>query len=777
MVVSTPGVGHLARLVARHPDGWASLAILLLSAAVFGRGLVPGHVLSPADLALAAFPWNAGIRPANPLATDVAFMFHPWLVYAAREVAAGHFPLWNPHVFTGVPFFANPQTALLFPLTALAYVMPVTTAITVGAILKLAMAGLGTYWFLRPLGVTPWPALVGAVTFMLSGVMAVWLHWSYASAVALFPALLAATERVHRRGNAVSVAIVAGVVTLLVFAGYPQGAALAGLLAGAWALLRARTAPRPGRFVLLWGGGAALGLAGAAIQLLPFLDYLRASAVLAHRHEWMWRLAVPPRGVIATLMPFYYGSPMGGDFWGPLNFNEMTTSVGLVPWLLLPLAVVAGWRDARVRFFLALGALAAMLVFGVPLAGTVLAGLPPFSMIIPTRMASFLALALAVLSALGLQAALDAPPEVRERARRATRLGFVALVVVAFAFVASDALVFARRPMRLPITAQYVALLGVVAAGMLLTVRLLVHGGGAARWVGLLGVQLAAAVPLVVASNPVIDARLFYPDPPPLVRYLKETAAREHGRVLFNVPMVPNLGVIFGLDEVGGYDGITPRRIGDLVDPAGSLDSLGSGVLHVTTGLDSPLVDLVGIRHVAVPPGARPPASWPVEWQGPGGSVYTNPDAVPRAFLVFQARTCVDDAQALALLREGRMDPTQEVLVAICDGIPAVGPRGTVADVDIREHAAGRVAIRTSADAAAWLVLTDAWFPGWRAWVDGREQPVARANYGFRAIWLPAGRHEVEFRYRPRSLSWGAALSLGAAVFAVGLVWRGRVRP
>ena len=182
-------------------------------------------------------------------------------------------------------------------------------------------------------------------------------------------------------------------------------------------------------------------------------------------------------------------------------------------------------------------------------------------------------------------------------------------LVVAFALVASDALVFARRPMRLPITAQYVALLGVVAAGMLLTVRLLVHGGGAARWVGLLGVQLAAAVPLVVASNPVIDARLFYPDPPPLVRYLQKAAAREHGRVLFNVPMVPNLGVIFGLDEVGGYDGITPRRIGDLVDPAGSLDSLGSGVLHVTTGLDSPLVDLVGIRHVAVPPGARPPAS------------------------------------------------------------------------------------------------------------------------------------------------------------------------
>ncbi|HEV8458138.1 MAG TPA: YfhO family protein, partial [Methylomirabilota bacterium] len=75
-------------------------------------------------------------------------------------------------------------------------------------------------------------------------------------------------------------------------------------------------------------------------------------------------------------------------------------------------------------------------------------------------------------------------------------------------------------------------------------------------------------------------------------------------------------------------------------------------------------------------------------------------------------------------------------------------------------------------DAAAptWLVLADTWFPGWRAWVDGREQPVWRANYAFRAVRLEPGSHDVVFRYQPGSLLFGLSLSAVAALICVGLV-------
>lgn len=763
----------------RYPDRAAALAILLLATALFGRALLPGAVLSPADIAMAAFPLNAsapGLQAANPLAVDVAFMFHPWLVYTAGEIAAGRFPLWNPHVFTGAPFFANPQTALLFPLTGLAYILPVPTAVGLAAILKLATAGLGTYWFLRQLAVTPWPALVAGTTFMLSGVMVVWLHWSYASAVALAPVVLAVTERLRRRNDAVSVASLAVALALLVFAGYPQGAVLAACLAGAWALCGARRTPRPARFLLAWGGGVSLGLAAAAVQILPFLEYLAASAVLAYRDEWMWRLVLPPRGAIAALMPFYYGSPMGRDFWGPTNFNEVTTSVGLVAWPALSLAVALAWRRTGVRFFLVVGVLAGAMVFGVPVVGPLLAGMPPFSMAIPTRLVSLLALALAVLTGLGLQAAVDASPAARERARRITRATFAGLAAVAFTFVAADAPALSRTAMLVPVWVQYVVFLGLLTAASLLVLGLVMHTRGPLRWLGLLGVQLAATVPLAVAYNPVIDARLFYPEPPPLVRHLQAMAPPGHGRVLFDVRQVPNLGMLFNLAEVGGYDGMTPRRIDALADPEGSLDSLASGVLEVTAALDSPLVNLLGIRHVAVPPNGRQAPPWPLEWQGGGGRIYRNPRAVPRASLVSRATTCVDDARALELLRTGAVDPMTEVLLATCDAVPAVGPPGAAANAEIATYAAEHVLVRATSDASAWLVLTDTWFPGWRAWVNGVEQPIHRANYGFRAVWLPAGRHEIEFRYRPRSLTWGLSVSLGAAMLIVGLLWRGRRR-
>ena len=82
-----------------------------------------------------------------------------------------------------------------------------------------------------------------------------------------------------------------------------------------------------------------------------------------------------------------------------------------------------------------------------------------------------------------------------------------------------------------------------------------------------------------------------------------------------------------------------------------------------------------------------------------------------------------------------------------------------------------RVVVEAEASGAAHLVLVDAYDPGWRATVDGRPSPVLRANVAFRGVALPAGRHVVEFLYRPRSVMWGlwisgAALLAGAALAA-----------
>jgi len=83
--------------------------------------------------------------------------------------------------------------------------------------------------------------------------------------------------------------------------------------------------------------------------------------------------------------------------------------------------------------------------------------------------------------------------------------------------------------------------------------------------------------------------------------------------------------------------------------------------------------------------------------------------------------------------------------------------------VDEPEH----LTIVANMSGAGLVVLADAWFPGWDAWVDGRPVPILRAQYAFRAVAVPDGRHTIEFRYRPRSFWFGVALAAGAAALAV----------
>jgi hypothetical protein len=749
----------------RRPDLVAGLTLVLMPFGLLGRALLPGKVLSPADNLLSAVPWATlapGHAPANRLLLDVTLMFHPWTLYAADRIWRADFPLWNPHSFGGAPFFANPQTALLFPLTAPAYVLPGATALGLIAVLKLVVAGVGMYWFLRLLSPGPLAAFGGALTYMLGAMLTVWLMWPLASVMSMVPVLFGATELVRRRGDSRSVAALAVATALTLLAGYPQTAFHAGLAATLYAAARARTAMAGartfiGRFLL----GGALGTGLAMVQILPFLEYARESAVFAYRGEWMPVANLPPHTAVTFLMPFYYGHP-NAPYWGPWNFNELAVSVGLVPWLLLPVAMSRRPRG-DVAFFVALGALAGSLAYGAPVLTPAIASRPPFSLASNQRLLTLLVFSLCVLLALGLEA-----PRSSVRAGR-TELGvkavFGALVFLAFGIVAMDLFTLAPPAHRIGILVQHGWFLVLLTAAALLVLRFVRDGGRAlGPRAGLVVVQVACLLPVSAMHNPVIDARLLYPTPPAL-RALQTQA--DPGRVW--LPEALNVGALYRLDEITGYDGMTPRRIEQLVGP-GSVGHMGNGPLQVTSGLTSPLIDLLGVRHVVQAPGTPSPGStFSLEYDGPDARIYRNDRAFPRAFLVFGARPCVDGASALRVVRDRALDLSQHVVLSDCAESPAVGPPGRVATLEVTERRAERLRLTTTTDAPAYLVLIETWFPGWRARVDGIEQPIWRANYAFRAVWLPAGRHEVDVAYQPRSVTIGLMVSAIAGLLILGL--------
>jgi hypothetical protein len=153
-------------------------------------------------------------------------------------------------------------------------------------------------------------------------------------------------------------------------------------------------------------------------------------------------------------------------------------------------------------------------------------------------------------------------------------------------------------------------------------------------------------------------------------------------------------------------------------------------------------------------------------------AVYENHDVLPRVFIVHRARAVSSDDEALQILRQPDFDPRAEVLLASVQPSENLVPAGAAGEAEFLVYDACRILVDVQAEAGGYLVLTDAWYPGWRVKVDGREEPILRADLIFRAVALSAGEHRVEFTYAPRSFEIGLWVSASTVALLAGLwVW------
>jgi hypothetical protein len=154
-------------------------------------------------------------------------------------------------------------------------------------------------------------------------------------------------------------------------------------------------------------------------------------------------------------------------------------------------------------------------------------------------------------------------------------------------------------------------------------------------------------------------------------------------------------------------------------------------------------------------------------------AIFENNDVLPRAFMTYAAQAVPDDAQTLSILRSAEFDPRQEVLLAAQQVAATQAPTQGTERVELTTYDSQQVVVSVQAPAAGYLVLTDAWYPGWQVRVDGQEVNLLRADLIFRAVYLEAGEHVVEFTYAPASFRTGLLLSAVALVLVLGLWWWG----
>jgi uncharacterized membrane protein YfhO len=190
--------------------------------------------------------------------------------------------------------------------------------------------------------------------------------------------------------------------------------------------------------------------------------------------------------------------------------------------------------------------------------------------------------------------------------------------------------------------------------------------------------------------------------------------------------------------------------------------------------LGSPLVNLLNIRYVlslapSDPPPVREAGFRKVE-ELPGRRIYENPNVLPRFFLVWRVRRVANMEEGLAVMGSPQFDPGAMAVVEGPVDSANFPEAARLKAVKVLHYEPQRVVIETDSPAPAFLVTSETYYPGWRAFVDGEERPLSLTNVAFRGMPVPAGRRRIEMRFEPRILWHGAVISLLAWVMLVGVL-------
>jgi hypothetical protein len=340
---------RLPNLVRRFPDATGVLTLLLLVMMVFWRQLFGGQ----------AYFWG-----------DLELYFYPLSEFWHRELVQGRLPLWNPYLFSGVPFAGNPQVSLLYPPSALLLFFPSVTALTLSLVLHVWGSGAVFFCWLRrgrwQLGMPA--ALLGAISWMLGGFLLSKVQFpNMLATLAWVPLALWSAEKLVKAPTARAIARLGAVLGLQLLAAHAQMSLFTIYLSFFYALsLWLQTQPRPTAQGWMTGFAGALLLAALldAGQLLPVVENLRGAARQALSLQTAPRFFLPPWAISNLFAPYGYGNPASGTWthMGGGNFWETACYLGLAP---SALALWQSKHERRPRFWMLTAIFSLVLAMGV----------------------------------------------------------------------------------------------------------------------------------------------------------------------------------------------------------------------------------------------------------------------------------------------------------------------------------------------------------------------------------------------------------------------------
>ncbi|MEZ4709736.1 MAG: hypothetical protein R3A44_21185 [Caldilineaceae bacterium] len=783
-----------------HEDLLAGGLLFLLMSGFFWR-TISGDVFQPAD------------------GGDLVSFLFPTYRFAAAQFQQGLLPLWNPYLYGGAPFISDVQAGFLYPPNLLLFWLNPYfdyTWMQTLAQLHIYWAALGMYVLLRALPWGAWrpsrpAAFLGALAFALSdpllthlgnlNLIAVlsWLPWVLATYIialhhrdlrwcALSALLFALANYAGHAQSSYYIGLALVIYTLLWWIIECEGWRIFGAAYGAsnaasaWPDRQSSTALLPSKRLLLYLPlVAVLTFLLSAPILLPVLEMTQFTerADLSYQETVAFSLA--PTQAIGLLTPNFFGR--GPALHWSLWDRVETPYAGIVT-LLLGLAglLLAPWEQRRRLWpWLGVGLFGLTVALGVYaiLHGWLYALLPGFAQFrAPARALVLWTLGLAVLAAAGVDGLHAFAHDLSQRMishaglpvfdRLVRWIAFVLagiaapLLYVALLLTQGDEAAFLHTS---------VAALAVTIAAFFWLATWSVIAAYRAGWmrpqlfplllIGLLFAELSAnggAYQDVSSADP---TRGF--QHPEIVEFLKSDSDlfRIDTRTDIGAFWQPDAAALLGLQDVWG-----------VANPL--LLQHWARLWESTGGRQTRLYDLLNVKYVLVQDGAPlPEGKFELALDAPGElAVYRNHDFWPRAWVVHEVQAAPDADAAFAQLRADGLDPTRQAIIETADALPPATSAHNADVVTIERYGANAITVQAATEAPGLLLLSEVWYPGWRATVNDAPADVLRVDGALRGVALPAGASTVQLWFAPTSWRWGLGGLLFGILFCLAIIWR-----
>ncbi len=643
---------------------------------------------------------------------DLTAYFEPHADAAARQMRTCHVPIWDEGAWSGQPLLGDPQIGILYPPNWLWMIVPSLQLFAWLQLFHVLIGAAGMFWVVRRRGASEPAAALAALSLGLGAFMVLETrHCMFIASTAWLPWILWSVEAFSQDRKSTQLATLGGATALAILAGGWSMLIFGVAVVAACVIARVVKSPKVAVAV---GGAALIGIATAAVQILPVLSH----AALSPRgrgvaYEMASSYAWPSlRYLITLLFPTIYGT---GDHYGGVfdQWEICGYAIGAIATVLSLFSVFSRRRQLeRVLLF-------CLTLIAIDLACGKNGFLHPRLFRLSSLFGSLRcpARALYIWSMCGPLLAADGFDAVAEWIRK-----------------------HAPRFERV-----MVALVALSALELLVT------------WRG---------------ENPSVRYSTLAEREPAIANFRRELGSERLATDVHLPQYFHNAGLSWGIESSGGYSSLPIWRYLHFLWIANH----GAVYPHERIASDlsaqglwkfsSRLIDLLDVGWL-IAPRDRPPTDSKFVRAGssesdPAGPIdlWRNTRVLPRAFVVDRAILVADENAAALAIAEPDFNPATTAIVEGATKIPGRVNRGTDSPALFQHENPHASTIQIDMHAPGLLVVSEPWYPGWKAFVDGAPTEILHVDYALSGLSLPAGRHQVRLEFKSRPLAVGGALSL-----------------